>query len=132
MEDAPHGVSALAAEVPGAVLALREAHAAGDEVVDAAARLGHDAAHHGLVAEPGAGHKGVLDVRLLAVSRVGHAADAALGEVGVAVRKPPLGDENDASRPRQVQGRHEPGHAGPYDKVIAIYCAHAQYYTIKA
>ena len=120
VEDAPHGVPALAAEVPRAVLLLREADAAVDQVTDAGGGLAHDTPHHLLVAQSRAGDERVLHVRGERVGGIGHAADAALGEVGVAVLQALLRRQDDAPRRRQVKRRHQAAHARTDNEIVAI------------
>ena len=124
VEDAPRRMAALAAEFPGAVLLLREAHAAVDQVLDRRGALGDDAAHDGLVAQARAGDLRVGDMGLEGVRGVGHAADAALREVRVAVLEPLLGHQDRPPGRRQVECRHEPAHTRADDEVVAVYDAH--------
>ena len=101
VEDAAHGVAALAAEVPGAVLLAVELHAAVDEVLDGGGGLGDDAPHDWLVAEAGARDQ------------------------------PLLGDEDDPAGGGQVEGRDESAHSRADDEVVAVYDAHVRMFLCR-
>ena len=131
VENAAHGVAALAAEVPGAVLLAVELHAAVDEVLDGGGGLRDDAPHDRLVTEAGARNKGVRNMVLERVGGIRHAADAALGEIRVAVRQPLLGDEDDPAGGGQVEGRHESAHSRADDEVVAVYDAHVRMFLCR-
>jgi hypothetical protein len=54
------------------------------------------------------------------VRRIGHAADSALGEIGIAVGEPSLGNDKNLAVARQMKRACKSGHAGPDDKIIAV------------
>ena len=64
VENAAHGMPALASEIPRAVFLLRETHAAVDQIAYARRRLGNDPAHDVLVAKARAGDLRVAHVLL--------------------------------------------------------------------
>lgn len=124
VQNATRGVSALAREVPLAILLPPELHAAVDEILDPLGGVFADFMDDGALAEPCAGDHGVARVLVEGVGGIHHAADATLREVGVAVRKAFLGDEHDLAVAGKVKRAHESGHAGPDHKVIAVNCLH--------
>ena len=86
VQDAELAVSALAMQVEVAVGVLVEVHAPLNELSDLPRSLGHHLFHGLGVAEPVAGHHGVVDVLVEVIhQQVGHTGHTALSQVGVSL-----------------------------------------------
>ena len=113
-------VAALAGQLQGAGGVAVELGAAGDQLGDLARALADQHPDGGLVAEPGAGHQGVLDVLLDGVALALDRRDAALGPRRGAGRDDVLGDHEHGAEAAALQRRGEPGDAGADDDDVDL------------
>ena len=120
VKDAPRTVTALAGEIPATALLLGELDTAVNEILDALRRMLADLVNDRALAKPRAGDHRVARVLVERVRGIHHAADSTLRKVRVAVLKPPLRRNDNLAVGGEVQGTHEPGHAGPYHEIVAI------------
>ncbi|CAM5356440.1 hypothetical protein STANM309S_03463 [Streptomyces tanashiensis] len=109
--------AAVVAALPGqrdlAVGGLVEVRAGRDQPADGVRSFRDQGPHGPLVAEPGAGDEGVVEVLLGGVSLAERGRDAALGPAGGAVVEPGLGDDHGTQPGRgAAQGGGEAGDPG--------------------
>jgi hypothetical protein len=112
-------VAALAGEQDLAFGVLVEGGAGGDQPADGVRALGDQDPHRLLVAQPGSGDQGVVQVLLGGVVRAERGGDAALGPAGGAVVQHRLGDDQhpEPGHPQPQRGG-QPGDAGADDDDI--------------
>ena len=70
---------------------------------------------------PRAGDQGVVDVLLVAVARVEHGGDAALGPVAGAIEQGALGNDGNLAGLGQVQGDRQAGQAAADDRDVKFH-----------
>jgi hypothetical protein len=125
MDHAPMCVTALTCEMIAAGCTLIGVARELDPLIEQPANVVRaaldDVAHHGAIAQPGAGLERVLDVRFDRVARVEDRRDAALGIERTALAQFALGDDRDGQRLGKPQGETQPGGAAAEDQdVIAV------------
>ena len=96
VENSALGVPALFAEGNASVVELREGHPAQGQFLDGGRTVAQDLAHRAFVAEPVARIERVGHVHFDVVGLRGHRGDAALGVVGVGLRRILFRDDRDA------------------------------------
>ena len=131
MENAPGAVPSLARQIPRSVGLFGELDAAIYKIANRFRSVLANRMNDLGVAEPCSGYHRVARMLIESVVLVHHAADAALGEIRVAVFKTAFRDNNNLAVARQVQSTHKPGHAGADNKIITIYRLHSFIYFIK-
>ena len=96
-------------------------HALCDQPFDRRASLGHDGPRCRLVAQAGAGHQGIGDVLVMAVMRVQHRGDAALGPVTGAVAECTFGNYDNFAGIREVERNGKAGQTAADNSDIKVH-----------
>eukprot|EP01022_Parablepharisma_sp_SALTPOND_P004214 TRINITY_DN118_c5_g1_i1.p1 TRINITY_DN118_c5_g1~~TRINITY_DN118_c5_g1_i1.p1 ORF type:complete len:1641 (+),score=478.48 TRINITY_DN118_c5_g1_i1:3715-8637(+) len=123
VDDAALAVAALAGEVIAQLgsVVTGEGHALGNEPFDGLAPVLDDVAGRCFIAQAGAGHQGVIDVLGMAVARIQHRGDAALGPVAGPIQQFALGDDHDLILLGKMESYGETGQAAADDGDIALH-----------
>ncbi len=129
MDDAALAVAAFAGQVEAelGLLVTGEGHALRDQPFDRGSALRHDRARRGLIAQAGAGHQRIGHMLVMAVMRVEHGGNAALGPVTGAVAQRALGNNDNFAGIREVEGHRQAGETAADNGDIEIH--HARDYS---
>lgn len=96
-----------------------------DQLLDPRRPGFHHQSNDVLMAEPGSGAQGVLDVQGERIIRRQHGGDAALGQIGGGVHLGLFGDNGHRSQARSLDGKGKPGDAAAnHKKIGALFHGH--------